>query len=76
LIGTDGANSKVREVILGEEGKPSLVDIVQYTANVCYEDAEKANTIRAVHPINHVVLHPEEGIVLWTSSELSWLRIA
>jgi len=70
LIGADGAKSKVRELIMGEEqAKSSSVDIVLYNVNVCYGDAEKAKAIRAVHPVNHVALHPGEGISVWTSSE-------
>jgi 2-polyprenyl-6-methoxyphenol hydroxylase-like FAD-dependent oxidoreductase len=75
LIGTDGAKSKVRELILGEKGKPSSVGFASYGVVVCYGDAERAKTIRAVHPINHVALHPEEGMCLWTSSEFHWRRI-
>ncbi|KIM30786.1 hypothetical protein M408DRAFT_270199 [Serendipita vermifera MAFF 305830] len=68
LIGADGAKSKVRELIMGaEDAKPSSVDIVLYNVNVCYGDAQKAKAIRAVHPVNHVALHPGEGISVWTS---------
>lgn len=69
-IGTDGAQSAVRQLILpGEAGKAIPLEVVLYNVNVCYHDAEKAKAVRKVHFMNSVALHPEKSLSIWTSSK-------
>jgi 2-polyprenyl-6-methoxyphenol hydroxylase-like FAD-dependent oxidoreductase len=52
VIGADGANSKVRQWLVGEvAGKASASDHVIFNGIASYNDAEKARFIRAAHPI-------------------------
>jgi hypothetical protein len=71
-IGTDGAQSAVRQLALpGEAGKAIPLDVVLYNMDVCYGDAERAKAVRKVHFMNSVALHPEKNLSIWTSSKSS-----
>ena len=68
-LGADGAQSAIRQLALpGEAGKAIPLDVVLYNLNVCYGDAEKSKTVRSVHFMNSVALHPEKNLSIWTSS--------
>ncbi|KIX02974.1 uncharacterized protein Z518_06524 [Rhinocladiella mackenziei CBS 650.93] len=66
LVGVDGAQSKVRLTIFGEEGQPSTVPYSAVNLHVCYHDAEKAKFVRQAHPIMTMGMHPD-GYWLWIS---------
>ncbi|RFU28732.1 hypothetical protein B7463_g7610, partial [Scytalidium lignicola] len=66
-IGTDGAQSAVRRIALGEAGLAKPMDVVLYNVNVCYGDAEKARHVRKLHFMNSVALQPEKNMSIWTS---------
>jgi 2-polyprenyl-6-methoxyphenol hydroxylase-like FAD-dependent oxidoreductase len=69
-IGTDGAQSAVRQLALpGESGKAIPLDVVLYNLDVCYGNAERARGVRKVHFMNSVALHPEKNLSIWTSSK-------
>jgi 2-polyprenyl-6-methoxyphenol hydroxylase-like FAD-dependent oxidoreductase len=69
-IGTDGAQSAVRQLALpGEAGKAIPLNVVLYNLDVCYTDAERAKTVRKIHFMNSVALHPEKNLSIWTSSK-------
>jgi 2-polyprenyl-6-methoxyphenol hydroxylase-like FAD-dependent oxidoreductase len=69
-IGADGAQSVVRQLALpGEAGKAIPLEVVLYNLTVCYGDSEKSNTVRSVHFMNSVALHPEKNLSIWTSSK-------
>ncbi|KIW62169.1 hypothetical protein PV04_10369 [Phialophora macrospora] len=66
LIGADGAQSRARYSILGDEGQPSKVPYSAVNLHVCYNDAEKARFVRQAHPIMTMAMHPD-GYWLWIS---------
>ncbi|PMD19558.1 FAD/NAD(P)-binding domain-containing protein [Hyaloscypha hepaticicola] len=67
-IGTDGAQSAVRQLALpGDAGKAIPLDVILYNMDVCYGDAERAKAVRKVHFMNSVALHPEKNLSIWTS---------
>jgi 2-polyprenyl-6-methoxyphenol hydroxylase-like FAD-dependent oxidoreductase len=67
IIGTEGAQSKVRMSVFGEEqGKTHRVPISAVNLHVCYNDAEKAKFVRQHHPIMTMGIHPD-GYWLWVS---------
>ncbi|KAE9381025.1 FAD/NAD(P)-binding domain-containing protein [Stipitochalara longipes BDJ] len=67
-IGADGAQSAVRQLALpGEAGKAIPLNVVLYNLNICYGDAERSKTVRSVHFMNSVALHPEKNLSIWTS---------
>jgi hypothetical protein len=68
LIGTDGPQSTVRKILLGDKAAPTPLDVVLYNVNVCYGDAEKALAVRKLHPMNTVALQPDKALSVWTSS--------
>ena len=68
-IGTDGAQSAVRQILLGAEtGRSRSLGVILYNLNVCYGDAERALEVRRLHPMNTVALQPDRGLSVWTSS--------
>jgi hypothetical protein len=71
VIGTDGPNSTVRKILLGDKAASLQLDVVLYNVNVCYGDAEKALEVRKLHPLNTVALQPDIGLSLWTSSKFN-----
>ncbi|KAI9701416.1 MAG: hypothetical protein M1820_006507 [Bogoriella megaspora] len=67
LVGTDGAQSRVRTHIFGEErGRALTVPYSAVNLHVNYHDAEKAEFVRQLHPIMAMGIHPE-GYWLWIS---------
>jgi 2-polyprenyl-6-methoxyphenol hydroxylase-like FAD-dependent oxidoreductase len=69
-IGTDGAQSAVRQLAIpGEAGRAIPMDVVLYNLTVCYGDAERSKEVRKVHFMNSVALHPEKNLSIWTSSK-------
>lgn len=67
LVGADGAQSAVRTHIFGpEKAKASSVPYSALNLAVCYNDAEKANFVRQLHPIMAMAIHPD-GYWLWIS---------
>lgn len=68
LVGVDGAQSRVRHSILGEDGRASKVPYSAVNLHVCYDDAEKARFVRQAHPIMTMGIHPV-GYWLWISSQ-------
>jgi len=67
LVGTDGAQSKVRETIFGPEKSKILpVPYRGINLHVKYGDAEKALFVRQKHPIMTHAIHPD-GYWLWIS---------
>jgi 2-polyprenyl-6-methoxyphenol hydroxylase-like FAD-dependent oxidoreductase len=76
IIGTDGPQSTVRKLLLGEEkAQAKKIPVVLYNMNVCYKDASKALQVRRLHEMNTVALQPEKALSLWTSSELHNLHV-
>jgi hypothetical protein len=71
VVGTDGPQSTVRQILLGDKAKAQQVEVVLYNLNVCYGDAEKALKVRSLHPMNTVALQPDKGLSVWTSSKSS-----
>ena len=69
VIGTDGPQSTVRKILLGNRALSVPLDVVLYNVNVCYGDSEKALTVRKLHPINTVALVPDKALSIWTSSK-------
>jgi hypothetical protein len=60
ILGTDGPNSKVRQILLGEEkARNTELEIFSITADVKYNDAEKARHVRSGHPIVCPGFHPK-----------------
>lgn len=60
VIGADGPRSKVRELLLGvEESRTTPLSVVQNSAIVCYDDAEKAKHVRSASPTFAVGYHPD-----------------
>jgi len=67
-VGADGAQSAVRQILLGpEKGRALALNVVLYNINVCYGDADKALAVRKLHPMNTVALEPDQGLSVWTS---------
>jgi hypothetical protein len=71
VIGTDGPQSMVRKILLGEKAVSVPLDVVLYNVNVCYGDAERALAVRRLNPMNNVALQPDKALSVWTSSESS-----
>lgn len=70
IVGADGLNSKIRHLLLGEEkARTTQLEIVFLTANVTYNDAEKARHVRSAHPIIAPGFHPK-GMFNFISSKL------
>lgn len=67
VIGTDGPQSTVRKILLGDKAPSIPLDVVLYNVNVCYGDAERASAVRKLHPMNTVALQPDKGLSVWTS---------
>ncbi|RDW56388.1 hypothetical protein BP5796_13210 [Coleophoma crateriformis] len=67
VIGTDGPQSKVRQILLGEKAATQQVGLILYNLNVCYGNAERALKVRSLHPVNTVALQPDRGLSVWTS---------
>ena len=60
ILGADGPNSKVRHILLGEEkARTTELEIEFFTANVKYNDAEKARHVRSGHPVVCPGYHPK-----------------
>jgi 2-polyprenyl-6-methoxyphenol hydroxylase-like FAD-dependent oxidoreductase len=68
VVGTDGPQSTVRHILLGDKAEAKQVGVVLYNLNVCYGDAERARTVRSLHPMNTVAIQPDKGLSVWTSS--------
>jgi hypothetical protein len=68
VIGTDGPQSTVRKILLGEKAASVPLDVVLYNVNVCYGDAERALAVRSLNPMNNVALQPDKSLSVWTSS--------
>jgi 2-polyprenyl-6-methoxyphenol hydroxylase-like FAD-dependent oxidoreductase len=69
VIGTDGPQSTVRKILLGDKALSVPMDVVMYNVNVCYGDAERALAVRKLHPMNTVALQPDKALSVWTSSK-------
>ena len=59
LVGADGPRSKVRQLLLGDKGDVTPLDVVHANVALCYDDSEKARFIRKAHPVFSVSVHPE-----------------
>jgi hypothetical protein len=68
VIGTDGPQSAVRNILLGDKAASVSLDVVLYNMNVCYGNAERALAVRMLHPMNTVALQPDKSLSIWTSS--------
>lgn len=68
VIGTDGPQSAVRKVLLGDKAASVPLNVVLYNVNVCYGDAKTALAVRSLNPMNNVALQPDRGLSVWTSS--------
>lgn len=75
VIGTDGPQSTVRKILLGEKAVSVPLDVVLYNINVCYGDAERALAVRKLHLMNTVALQPDKALSVWTSSKSSPLHV-
>lgn len=70
ILGADGPNSKVRHILLGEEkARTTELEIRFLTANVKYNDAEKARHVRSGHPVVCPGFHPK-GMFNFISGKL------
>ncbi len=58
VMGTDGPKSTVRQLLLGEKGTVTPLEVVHANVALCYNDAEKSKFIRSFHPIFSLCLHP------------------
>lgn len=68
LVGADGPNSKVREILLGiEKARRTPLEIVYNMSIVKYEDAEKALHVQSGHPQNMFGYNPD-GIFSFLAS--------
>jgi hypothetical protein len=75
-IGTDGAQSSVRQLAIpGEAGRAIPMDVILYNLTVCYGNAQRSKEVRKVHFMNSVALHPEKHLSIWTSSKFYDLRL-
>jgi 2-polyprenyl-6-methoxyphenol hydroxylase-like FAD-dependent oxidoreductase len=71
LVGCDGAKSRVRAVLCGEEGG-KLTDVPVSMFNFPYKfDGELAEKIRAINPLFMSAIHPDHGNMSWISSTSS-----
>lgn len=69
LIGCDGARSRVRSVLVGEEGA-KLADAGVGMFNFPYKfDAELAGRIRGMNELFVTSIHPDHGNMFWLSSK-------
>jgi flavin-dependent dehydrogenase len=75
VIGTDGPQSTVRKILLGDKAASVPLDVVLYNMNVCYGDAERALAVRKLHPMNTVALQPDRALSVWTSSKIFFWSI-
>lgn len=67
VVGADGAQSTLRQLLLGEEAaKPTLTGLTWATAIVNYNDAEKAKTVLSLHPVAAIVFCPDSVVGLST----------
>ena len=57
VVGADGSRSTVRQLLLGEAGRPTLSGWVICSGIVKYEIIETARSLRRAHPICSVALH-------------------
>ncbi len=68
IVGADGAQSAVRQALLGpEKGKALGLGVVLYNVNACYGNAAQALALRKIHPMHKVALQPDRALSLWTS---------
>jgi 2-polyprenyl-6-methoxyphenol hydroxylase-like FAD-dependent oxidoreductase len=58
IVGSDGPQSKLRELLLGEKGAVTSMDVVHNNMAVTYHDAEKAKFVRSAHPVFCAAAHP------------------
>jgi hypothetical protein len=71
LVGCDGAKSRVRAVICGEE-EAKLTDVPVRMFNFPYKfDADTAGRIRAMNQLFITSIHPEHGSMFWLSSKFN-----
>ncbi|CAJ2508578.1 Uu.00g136040.m01.CDS01 [Anthostomella pinea] len=68
-VGADGANSKIRHLLLGDEKAAATpASIVSANATVQYTKPEQALFLRQLHPTFYMALHPEGGL-FWVSPQ-------
>lgn len=68
LVGCDGAKSRVRSAICGEE-TAKLTDVPVNMFNFPYKfDAELASKIRGMNELFQSAIHPDHGNMFWISS--------
>jgi 2-polyprenyl-6-methoxyphenol hydroxylase-like FAD-dependent oxidoreductase len=68
LVGCDGAKSRVRSTLCGEEAA-TLTDVPVSMFNFPYKfDAKLAAKIRAINPLFMSAIHPDHGNMSWISS--------
>jgi hypothetical protein len=70
LVGCDGAKSRVRRVICGEE-TAKLTDVPVNMFNFPYKfDAQLSSKIRGMNELFQSAIHPDHGNMFWISSTL------
>lgn len=72
LVGCDGARSRVREVVCGEEAaQVTTVPVSMINFTQMYT-AEQALHVRSLNPLFVMSILPELGVMFWLSSRLSF----
>jgi hypothetical protein len=70
LVGCDGAKSRVRSVLCGEEAaKLTNVPVSMFNFPYKFDDAELAKRIREMNPLFITSIHPDHGTMFWLSSK-------
>ncbi|KAK0732187.1 oxygenase-like protein [Lasiosphaeris hirsuta] len=68
VVGADGAKSRIRPWLVGEEAsKPTASEFAIANGIVKYESAEKSEALRSKHPVCSVSITPGEGMILIAS---------
>ena len=72
LVGCDGARSRVREVLCGEEAaRVTTVPVSMINFTQMYT-AEQALHVRSLNPLFVTSIHPDLRVMFWLSSRLSF----
>ena len=69
LVGCDGANSRVRELLLGEKAKLTDIPVMMFNFTQSYT-AEQALHVRSLHPMTKFAVYEGTGEIFFISSKL------
>ncbi|KAK3353976.1 putative monooxygenase [Lasiosphaeria hispida] len=72
VIGADGAQSKIRRWLVGEEAsKATASEFAVANGIVKYGSAERAEALRSKHPVCSVSITPGEGMILIATQDIA-----